>query len=207
VGASSRYRSLTISREMLSSTFLDAEGRPSFNILQNLGTRPETPLALFVFDVMILNGPDVTGERLSVRRELLESKVLPKLKAPVRYLPPLEEPLDMLIQAVKAQGFEGLTGKRKDSRYEPGERSGAWLKMREQGAGVRDRRLRDRHPIRRADLRLLRGWQAALRRSHMGGIHTGDACANWRRSSSDWRPTPARSPTCLRSGRVAGAKG
>jgi DNA ligase D-like protein (predicted ligase) len=108
----------------------DAEGRPSFNVLQNLGTRPDTPLAFFVFDVMLLNGRDVTGEPLSARRKLLETKVLPKLRAPVRYMPPLGEPLDVLIHAVKTHGFEGLTGKRRDSRYEPGERSGAWLKMR-----------------------------------------------------------------------------
>ena len=35
-----------------------------------------------------------------------------------------------LIQSVKAQGFEGLVAKRQDSRYEPGLRSGAWMKMR-----------------------------------------------------------------------------
>jgi len=35
-----------------------------------------------------------------------------------------------LITAVKAQGLEGLVAKRRDSRYEPGQRSGAWAKMR-----------------------------------------------------------------------------
>jgi bifunctional non-homologous end joining protein LigD len=31
---------------------------------------------------------------------------------------------------VREQQFEGLIAKRRDSRYEPGQRSGAWLKMR-----------------------------------------------------------------------------
>jgi hypothetical protein len=31
---------------------------------------------------------------------------------------------------VKAQGLEGLVAKRRDSRYEPGQRSGAWQKVR-----------------------------------------------------------------------------
>jgi bifunctional non-homologous end joining protein LigD len=35
-----------------------------------------------------------------------------------------------LTHAVKAQGFEGLVAKRRDSTYEPGLRSGAWRKMR-----------------------------------------------------------------------------
>jgi len=32
--------------------------------------------------------------------------------------------------SVKAQGLEGLVAKRRDSKYEPGLRSGAWQKMR-----------------------------------------------------------------------------
>ena len=35
-----------------------------------------------------------------------------------------------LIRSVKAQGLEGLVAKRRDSRYQPGLRSGAWVKMR-----------------------------------------------------------------------------
>jgi bifunctional non-homologous end joining protein LigD len=35
-----------------------------------------------------------------------------------------------LVESVKAQGLEGLVAKRRDSKYEPGERSGAWQKMR-----------------------------------------------------------------------------
>jgi ATP-dependent DNA ligase len=31
---------------------------------------------------------------------------------------------------VKAHGLEGLVAKRRDSRYEPGQRGGSWLKMR-----------------------------------------------------------------------------
>ena len=35
-----------------------------------------------------------------------------------------------LIHSVKANGLEGLVAKRLASRYEPGQRSGAWQKMR-----------------------------------------------------------------------------
>jgi ATP-dependent DNA ligase len=44
--------------------------------------------------------------------------------------PKLEANLEQLIASVKAQGLEGLVAKRLDSRYEPGQRSGAWQKMR-----------------------------------------------------------------------------
>jgi len=59
-----------------------------------------------------------------------QKKILPKLGEPVRYAAPLDASLPVLIESVKAQGFEGLVAKRLDSRYEAGLRSGAWQKMR-----------------------------------------------------------------------------
>jgi ATP-dependent DNA ligase len=72
----------------------------------------------------------VMGEPLVKRRELIEKHVLPKLADPIRYSPVLEGSLKNLIHSVKAQGLEGLVAKRRDSKYEPGLRSGAWMKMR-----------------------------------------------------------------------------
>src|SRR5580765_7374282 len=64
------------------------------------------------------------------RRELIEKHVLPELADPIRYSPILEASLPDLIRSVKAQGLERLVAKRRDSKYEPGLRSGAWQKMR-----------------------------------------------------------------------------
>jgi DNA ligase D-like protein (predicted ligase) len=108
---------------------LDEDGRPSFNALQNSVGSPAA-IVYYVFDVMVLSGRDVSGETLMTRRELLERKVLPTLAEPVRYAGVLEASLRDLIHAVKTQGFEGLVAKRRNSRYEPGARSGAWMKMR-----------------------------------------------------------------------------
>ena len=108
---------------------LDAEGKPSFNALQNCGSS-KADLIYYVFDLMVLAGEDVMGEPLSKRRELLGKKILTKLSEPIRYSPALNASLAVLIQSVKAQGFEGLVAKRLDSRYQPGERNGAWQKMR-----------------------------------------------------------------------------
>ena len=70
------------------------------------------------------------AEPLVRRRELLEREVLPNLSEPVRYSPELRASLTDLIQSVKAQRLEGLVAKNRNSRYEPGQRSGAWQKMR-----------------------------------------------------------------------------
>jgi DNA ligase D-like protein (predicted ligase) len=108
---------------------LDVDGRPSFNTLQNYGSSG-APLHFFIFDLLVLKGKDVMGEPLVKRRALIEKHVLPKLADPIRYSPVLEGSLTALIQSVKAQGLEGLVAKRRDSKYEPGLRSGAWMKMR-----------------------------------------------------------------------------
>src|SRR5687767_3136547 len=68
---------------------LDDDGRPSFNMLQNYGSST-APVLYFVFDLMILAGRDVMHHPLAVRRELLEKKILPKLREPVRYAAPLD---------------------------------------------------------------------------------------------------------------------
>jgi DNA ligase D-like protein (predicted ligase) len=107
----------------------DDDGRPSFNALQNYGSAP-APVVYYVFDVMVLAGRDVMREPLEKRRELLQQKVLPKLSEPVRYTSSLDADLPVLVQSVKEQGFEGLVAKRRNSVYEPGLRTGAWMKMR-----------------------------------------------------------------------------
>ena len=67
---------------------------------------------------------------LSARRDMLERRILPKLGEPIRYSPELQASLADLIASVRAQGLEGLVAKRRDSCYEPGQRSGEWQKMR-----------------------------------------------------------------------------
>jgi DNA ligase D-like protein (predicted ligase) len=107
----------------------DRDGHPSFSALQNYGSAP-APVVYYVFDLMMLAGRDLMREPMEKRREVLEKKVLPKLSEPVRYTSSLDASLPVLVESVKAQGFEGLVAKRRASVYEPGLRSGAWMKMR-----------------------------------------------------------------------------
>jgi bifunctional non-homologous end joining protein LigD len=108
---------------------LDEAGRPSFNALQN-ASEPGTTIVYYVFDVMMLAGRDLTREPLASRRRVLERHVLPTLVEPVRYVGELRAPLRDLIHSIRQHAFEGLVAKRRDSRYEAGLRSGAWMKMR-----------------------------------------------------------------------------
>jgi DNA ligase D-like protein (predicted ligase) len=108
---------------------LDESGKPSFNTLQNYGSS-DASVYYYIFDMLVLNGRDVTGEPLIARRKLIEKHILPKLSDPIRYSPELHASLPDLVHSVKAQGLEGLVAKRRDSRYEPGQRTGMWQKMR-----------------------------------------------------------------------------
>jgi ATP-dependent DNA ligase len=113
----------------------DESGPPSFNMLQNFGSS-NVPLFYYTFDLVVLGSRDLRSEPLEIRREMLRAQVLPALKEPIRYSPELSGSLDDLIRSVRAQQFEGLIAKRRNSHYESGDRSGAWLKMRvDQGQG------------------------------------------------------------------------
>ncbi len=107
----------------------DDSGRPSFNTLQNYGSS-KVPIFYYAFDVLILAGRDLQSETLDTRRELLRTKVLSKLDEPIRYSADLDAGLPDLIRSVREQRLEGLVAKRRNSAYEPGQRSGAWRKMR-----------------------------------------------------------------------------
>lgn len=106
----------------------DDDGRPSFNALQNHSV--STPVLFYVFDLMVLSGRDLRNEALEMRRRVLEDKIVPVLAEPVRYASEINATLRDLVHSVKAQGFEGVVAKRRNSLYEAGRRSGAWLKMR-----------------------------------------------------------------------------
>src|SRR5262245_11236848 len=107
----------------------DASGRPSFNALPNQGSG-SAPVFYYLFDVVVLAGRNLMREPLDVRLGLLEAKVLPRLREPIRHFAPLHGRLRDLVQSVRAHGFEGVVAKRRDSVYEAGQRSGVWRKMR-----------------------------------------------------------------------------
>jgi ATP-dependent DNA ligase len=132
-----RYPAIGQALEALSdNTVIDGEivalhetGKPSFNTLQNHGSSG-VPLVYFVFDLLILSGRDVMREPLEKRQALLKEQVLTKLSEPVRHIEALDARLPDLIDSIKTSGLEGFVAKRRDSAYEPGQRSGAWQKMR-----------------------------------------------------------------------------
>ncbi len=108
---------------------LDENGKPSFTALQNSRFTPDE-LYFYVFDLVALHGKDVRKLSLLERRSLLERHALVGMRDPVRLSPVFKESAAELVAAAKRAGLEGVIAKRVDSRYESGERSGAWLKFK-----------------------------------------------------------------------------
>lgn len=84
------------------------------------------PVTLMVFDVLRLNGADLTGLPWHRRRASLEAMNLSgeRLVLPATYLDGAA-----LFEATSVQGLEGVVSKRRDAAYLPGRRSPAWLKV------------------------------------------------------------------------------
>jgi bifunctional non-homologous end joining protein LigD len=116
----------------------DEDGKPSFERLQQrihnvdegiVRRRMKThPVVYVVFDLLYLDGTDLTGEPYSRRRELLEGLDLngESWQTPGHSLGHAKE----LLAASKEQGLEGVMLKRVDSTYAPGKRNGTWLKVK-----------------------------------------------------------------------------
>lgn len=108
---------------------LDANGRPDFNTLQNW--KKGKQLFFYAFDVVAYKEHDIAGLVLTERRRVLE-QALSDLTDPVRLSPVFDSPVREIIRAVRDQHLEGIVAKRRDSKYEPGQRSGSWVKYKTQ---------------------------------------------------------------------------
>ena len=106
---------------------LDAQGSPSFQALQHRGSHPGHQIVFYAFDLLHLDGKDLTGQPLLKRRARLARVLDGSGLLPSQELPGTAA---AIVEAVRGLGLEGVVAKRKDSLYEPGERSDAWQKLK-----------------------------------------------------------------------------
>lgn len=108
---------------------LDESGRPSSHSLEQLisGTADRRRLFYFAFDIMNYNGHSLLEVPFEDRKYVLQclADVPP---AHVRFVRALKGTPDEVTRRVRDQRLEGIIGKGRLSRYEPGQRSGAWVK-------------------------------------------------------------------------------
>jgi len=117
------------------------DGKPDFEALQSrmhvssaaqaMRLAKTIPVTYLAFDVLQLDGRPLTGLPYSERREILDTLIPNELG----WLSPPSFPgedLDDVRAASVANGLEGVVAKRLDSKYEPGTRSGSWVKIKNQ---------------------------------------------------------------------------
>jgi bifunctional non-homologous end joining protein LigD len=114
------------------------DGRPSFEALQErmhvrgkadvLRLAEKIPVTYMVFDVLRLDGTDLTGRPLLQRRELLDDLQGITVSPSFDDGPATEK-------VARESGLEGVVAKRSTSRYRPGLRTNDWVKLRFVHAG------------------------------------------------------------------------
>ena len=120
-------RQLVVDGEIVA---LDKTGRPSFQLLQNR-KRNNRSIHYYIFDLLNLDGHDLKPLPLTQRRQALEC-LLAKASSPLRFSASLKSAASRIWKQATALGLEGVIAKRKNSMYEPGRRSGAWIKIKVQ---------------------------------------------------------------------------
>src|SRR5712692_8221916 len=106
---------------------LDDEGRPSFQLLQNRERDPR-PLLYVVFDLAYADGQRLFKVPLEDRKRLLRNLFADS--ALLKYSEHVIGEGTAFFKAAKQKRLEGIVAKLRDSPYQPGVRSSAWLKIK-----------------------------------------------------------------------------
>jgi bifunctional non-homologous end joining protein LigD len=122
---------------------LDDVGRTDFETLQSRARRRrwragDVAVTYCVFDLLVVDGASIMGERLverKVRLAQLLSAELPYILF-ARHVDSsmVEQPVSWLYAQAVALELEGVVGKRADSVYVPGDRTKNWFKLKRPGA-------------------------------------------------------------------------
>jgi len=107
---------------------VDSAGKAKFQLLQQYQQTGAGLILYYVFDILWLNGEDLTQLPLIERRRLLK-EFLPDSNS-IRISEFVEESGQELFKLATKQDLEGIIAKNKDSLYSPGQRSHNWLKIK-----------------------------------------------------------------------------
>jgi bifunctional non-homologous end joining protein LigD len=116
-----RCRSCLIDGEAVAC---DEGGIPVFKLL--VRNRMYASAQLYAFDLLELDGQDLRGEPIEVRKKALND-LLRKDRGGLLISQPIDAPADVAFQHICQLGLEGIVSKRLGSKYESGH-STTWLK-------------------------------------------------------------------------------
>lgn len=106
---------------------IDEKGIPTFGGLQNWRSEADGQIIYYLFDILWLDGKDLTELPLIGRRQVLKS-IMPK-DSTIRLSDDFKLTGSEIFKAAKDMGLEGIMAKKKDSTYVQ-DRSKQWLKIK-----------------------------------------------------------------------------
>ena len=106
---------------------LDDQGRPDFHLLTHSRSSAQR-IRFFVFDVLVFKNEDVMAQPLLERRKLLQTLSIES--EIIKLLEYYQTSAGQMLDVIRQHSLEGVVAKRLDSPYEPGRRTGAWVKHR-----------------------------------------------------------------------------
>ena len=104
------------------------EGIPNFNALQSWRSEADGELLFYIFDLLWLNGKDLTQTSISKRKESL-IKIMPSINN-IRISESFEACASDFFEVAKKLNLEGIIAKKADSTYAIDRRSKEWLKIK-----------------------------------------------------------------------------
>ena len=107
---------------------VDENGLANFQALQNWQNTP-VQLRYYIFDVVWLDGLDLSNLPLSRRKQILQQLIPPDLEH-LRYSDHVEGKGLSFFKAAVKQGLEGIMAKRANSIYQIGTRTPDWAKIK-----------------------------------------------------------------------------
>ncbi|WP_095203531.1 DNA ligase D [Mesorhizobium carmichaelinearum] len=108
---------------------IDSQGRTNFSILKT-GIAVGMPLKFYAFDLLELNGDDLSNEPLVARKERLEALLGERDPGDsLQFSSHIVDRGKKVFDAMCEGGHEGVIAKRADSRY-VGDRTANWLKIK-----------------------------------------------------------------------------
>lgn len=108
---------------------MNEKGAADFSDLQGWRSEADGHLAYYIFDILWLDGEDLTRTPLKERRDILRS-IIPEGDATLKLSESFDAEGKELFQLAEQFGLEGIIAKKEDSFYNPGIRSKEWLKIK-----------------------------------------------------------------------------
>jgi bifunctional non-homologous end joining protein LigD len=103
--------------------------RTNFSLLQaDLARGRKDRMALYLFDILYLDGRDLRGAPLIQRKEILEG-ICRKLRSPVFYSQHFDVDAEELFESASRMNLEGIISKKSDAPYRS-DRTESWVKVK-----------------------------------------------------------------------------